>query len=121
MDLPSVLEKFAVRRPAVRGYLSIFLGGPWLTAMPIVLSCRGVVALLLRLAHSSPLFGIGFAPPQMSSTGFLRVLSHIPLIGEPELSAVRERAFYTRAILRVSDTDLCKAKQLTSELPTIQE
>jgi hypothetical protein len=37
-------------------------------------------------SHSPPLLGIGFTPAQMSSTGFLRVLSHIPLIGEPELS-----------------------------------
>jgi len=49
---------------------------PWLTPAPIVLSCRGIVPLPLRFAHSSPLIGISLTPAEMSGTGRLRIFTH---------------------------------------------
>lgn len=70
-------REFAVCRPALRGDLPIFLACPCLTVTPIVLSCRGVISLLLRLANTLPFLRIGFSPAQVSGARLFGVFRHL--------------------------------------------
>lgn len=69
-------RQFTITWPPLGNDHPIFRRCPVFPTTPVVLSCRGVISLFLRLAHALPFLGIGSAPTQVTGTGFFGIFTH---------------------------------------------